>query len=126
MLSTGKKPSPRCDPRFAHFFPDPDKAPLVCNVQPPLIRMEHIEAVEQVKNSKNNYEMLKVSQTATRSQIIKAYRRLAFHLHPDKNNHPDSEEAFKRIVAARTALLGETTSQQNGPERKKKATKNSW
>ncbi|VDN15521.1 unnamed protein product [Dibothriocephalus latus] len=121
LLSTGKKPSPKHDPKFSHFFRALDKDPLPHTLQIPPIRMEHTAAVEQVNNSKNNYEMLKVSHSATRAEIIKAYRRLAFNLHPDKNSHPGSEEAFKRIVAARAALLGETTPRL---ERRKKAPKN--
>jgi hypothetical protein len=40
-----------------------------------------------------------------RDEINKAYRKLAVLLHPDKSVAPGSEEAFKVLVAARTALL---------------------
>ncbi len=40
-----------------------------------------------------------------REEINKAYRKLAVLLHPDKSVAPGSEEAFKLLVAARTALL---------------------
>ena len=40
-----------------------------------------------------------------RDDINKAYRRLAVLLHPDKSVAPGSEEAFKVLVSARTALL---------------------
>ena len=37
--------------------------------------------------------------------INKAYRKLAVLLHPDKSIAPGTEEAFKILVNARTALL---------------------
>jgi len=40
-----------------------------------------------------------------REEINKAYKRLAVILHPDKNVAPGSEDAFKMLVNARTALL---------------------
>lgn len=40
-----------------------------------------------------------------RDEVNKAYRRLAVLLHPDKCVAPGSEDAFKAVVNARTALL---------------------
>ena len=40
-----------------------------------------------------------------RDDVNKSYRKLAVLLHPDKSVAPGSEEAFKLLVAARTALL---------------------
>ena len=40
-----------------------------------------------------------------REEINRAYKKLAVILHPDKNVAPGSEEAFKILVNARTALL---------------------
>ncbi|PKU27818.1 subfamily c member hypothetical protein [Limosa lapponica baueri] len=38
-------------------------------------------------------------------EVNKAYRKLAVLLHPDKCVAPGSEDAFKAVVNARTALL---------------------
>lgn len=40
-----------------------------------------------------------------RDEVNKAYRRLAVLLHPDKCVAPGSEDAFKAVVNARTAVL---------------------
>ncbi|KAK4467794.1 hypothetical protein MN116_008720 [Schistosoma mekongi] len=61
--------------------------------------------INRIKNAKNNYERLGVNITASSEEIRKAFRRLAFILHPDKNNAPGSEEAFKILVKAKDALL---------------------
>lgn len=42
---------------------------------------------------------------ARRDDVNKAYRKLAVLLHPDKSVAPGSEDAFKILVATRTALL---------------------
>lgn len=44
-----------------------------------------------------------------RDEINKAYRKLAVLLHPDKSVAPGTEDAFKLLVAARTALLKSAT-----------------
>ncbi|CCE82911.1 Piso0_002673 [Millerozyma farinosa CBS 7064] len=46
------------------------------------------------------YEILDVSKTSTDSEIKKSYRKLAVRLHPDKNPHPRSAEAFKILNKA--------------------------
>ncbi|XP_060589581.1 dnaJ homolog subfamily C member 27-like [Ruditapes philippinarum] len=66
---------------------------------------DQIEAIQRLKNAKGDYERLGLTSGASKDEVNKAYRRLAVLLHPDKNVAPGSEEAFKILVAARTALL---------------------
>ena len=54
------------------------------------------------------YKILGVSQTATQSQIKKAYRKLAVKYHPDKNaGNKRAEEKFKKISEAYSVLSDE-------------------
>ncbi|XP_022229340.2 dnaJ protein homolog 1-like isoform X2 [Drosophila obscura] len=46
------------------------------------------------------YLLLGVGPKATEDEIVKAYKRMALIYHPDKNNHPESVEHFKKIGAA--------------------------
>lgn len=65
---------------------------------------EQLEAVKRIKKCKDYYEILGVSKEATDSEIKKAYKKLALHLHPDKNRAPGSSEAFKAIGNAVAVL----------------------
>ncbi|XP_074656441.1 dnaJ homolog subfamily C member 27-like [Tubulanus polymorphus] len=66
---------------------------------------EQVDAIQRLKNSKDNYERLGLFPGASKEEVNKSYRKLAVLLHPDKNVAPGSEEAFKLLVAARTSLL---------------------
>jgi molecular chaperone DnaJ len=50
------------------------------------------------------YEILGVPQNASSEDIKKAYRRLAFQYHPDRNKDRDAEERFKEINEAYEVL----------------------
>ncbi|XP_006897714.1 PREDICTED: dnaJ homolog subfamily C member 14 [Elephantulus edwardii] len=48
----------------------------------------------------NPFHVLGVEATASDTELKKAYRQLAVMVHPDKNRHPQAEEAFKVLRAA--------------------------
>uniref|UniRef100_A0A2K5IJW8 DnaJ homolog subfamily C member 27 n=1 Tax=Colobus angolensis palliatus TaxID=336983 RepID=A0A2K5IJW8_COLAP len=66
---------------------------------------EQADAIRRIRNSKDSWDMLGVKRGASRDEVNKAYRKLALLLHPDKCVAPGSEDAFKAVVNARSALL---------------------
>ncbi|NXS89128.1 DJC27 protein, partial [Erpornis zantholeuca] len=66
---------------------------------------EQADAIRRIRSSKDSWDMLGVRPGASREEVNKAYRKLAVLLHPDKCLAPGSEDAFKAVVNARTALL---------------------
>jgi curved DNA-binding protein len=54
--------------------------------------------------AKSLYETLGISEGADKSEIKKAYRKLAKQYHPDINKTPEAEEKFKEINAAYEVL----------------------
>ena len=53
----------------------------------------------------NYYEILEVSQNATKEEIKSAFRKKARTLHPDVNKAPDAEEKFKELGKAYETLM---------------------
>lgn len=56
--------------------------------------------------AKSLYSVLGVAESASESEIKKAFRKLAQEFHPDRNKSPQAEEKFKEINAA-YAVLGD-------------------
>jgi DnaJ-class molecular chaperone len=55
-------------------------------------------------DSKDYYQILGVSKTATEAEIKKAYRKLALQYHPDRNKGKDAESKFKEVTKAYEVL----------------------
>eukprot|EP00062_Callorhinchus_milii_P027657 gi/632991221/ref/XP_007884529.1/ PREDICTED: dnaJ homolog subfamily C member 14 [Callorhinchus milii] len=60
-----------------------------------LLSMAHVP-----EDDLDPFKVLGLEVTATDAELKKAYRQLAILVHPDKNPHPRSEEAFKVVRAA--------------------------
>jgi hypothetical protein len=56
------------------------------------------------ESKKNYYEILGIPDSAGRDAIRSAYRRLAFQLHPDRNNDPAAQELFQNVIEAFSVL----------------------
>ncbi len=57
-----------------------------------------------MSDKKDFYEVLGVSKAASPDDLKKAYRKLAFQYHPDKNKTKEAEEKFKEINQAYEVL----------------------
>jgi molecular chaperone DnaJ len=53
------------------------------------------------------YEVLGLDRNASQDDIKRAFRKLAFQYHPDRNKEPDAEEKFKEISEAYAVLSDE-------------------
>jgi curved DNA-binding protein CbpA len=69
---------------------------------PPSFSSDQEKVVLKVLTHKPHqyYEILECTKTSNENEIKKSYRKLAIKLHPDKNPHPRSAEAFKVVNKA--------------------------
>lgn len=74
------------------------------NALPHRFSIEMLDVVQKVLRCRSHYEVLRISQHATFSEVKRAYKRLALRLHPDKNRAPGAEEAFRCINEAADTL----------------------
>lgn len=71
------------------------------------------EVKDFVKRDKNDYyKVLGIEKTATLDEIKKSYKKLALKFHPDKNQAPGADEAFK-IIAVAFSVLGDEEKRRN-------------
>jgi molecular chaperone DnaJ len=57
-----------------------------------------------LSEKRDYYEVLGLEKSASSDDIKKAFRKLAFQYHPDRNKEPDAEEKFKEISEAYAVL----------------------
>ena len=50
--------------------------------------------------NKDYYKILGLSEDASEDDVRKAYRKMAFKFHPDRNKSSGAEEKFKEIAEA--------------------------
>jgi len=62
------------------------------------------QEVRQILNKKDFYDILGVKKDAQEAEIKKVYKKLALKFHPDKNQEPGADEAFKKIAQAYDCL----------------------
>ena len=55
---------------------------------------------ENSEKGPNYYQLLKVSRSATISEVKKAYRNLSLELHPDNNKNSDAVVEFRKVKHA--------------------------
>lgn len=68
---------------------------------------EQVTVVRQIKKQKDYYQILGLEKGCTVEEVRKAYRKLSLKVHPDKNNAPGAEEAFKAVSKAFQCLSDE-------------------
>ncbi|MCL7030277.1 hypothetical protein MKW94_008419 [Papaver nudicaule] len=68
---------------------------------------EQITMVRTIRKQKDYYEILGVEKNCSVEDVRKAYRKLSLKVHPDKNQAPGAEEAFKSVSKAFQCLSDE-------------------
>ncbi|KAM0944896.1 putative DnaJ domain, Chaperone J-domain superfamily [Dioscorea sansibarensis] len=68
---------------------------------------EQIAIVREIKKQKDFYKILGLERNCTIEDVRKAYRKISLKVHPDKNNAPGSDEAFKAVSRAFQCLSNE-------------------
>ena len=63
-------------------------------------------------SNRSLYEILGIDKNASEQDIKKAYRKLSFQYHPDKNSDPEAETMFKEINEANEVLSDPAKRQQ--------------
>jgi len=63
-------------------------------------------------SKRDYYEILGVEREASQDDIKRAFRKLAFQYHPDRNKEPDAEEKFKELSEAYAVLSDQEKKQQ--------------
>ena len=57
-----------------------------------------------MSGKRDYYDVLGIDKEVSQDNIKKAFRKLAFQFHPDRNKEPDAEEKFKEISEAYAVL----------------------
>jgi DnaJ family protein C protein 27 len=66
---------------------------------------EQVALVTRIRCCGGSHEILSLPKDCSREDVNRSYRQLAILLHPDKNQAPGSEGAFRELARAREDLL---------------------
>ncbi|KAK6161685.1 hypothetical protein DH2020_005066 [Rehmannia glutinosa] len=81
---------------------DPSKVGPAVGFRRPghLHRPHRVTVVREIKRKKDYYEILGLEKSCSSEDVRKAYRKISLKVHPDKNQAPGAEEAFKMVSKA--------------------------
>ncbi|KAJ8675342.1 hypothetical protein QAD02_011128 [Eretmocerus hayati] len=68
---------------------------------------ENEHNIERIIGSDNFYEILRIPEDASQTEIKSAHNKLVLLVHPDKNRAPGATDAFRRVKIATACLLDE-------------------
>jgi hypothetical protein len=60
--------------------------------------------IERILSAKSDYGVLQLAPGASSADLRKRYREMCLSTHPDKNDHPKAQEAFRKIVTSYKSL----------------------
>ena len=63
--------------------------------------------ISRINGTEDLYEILGVPRDVEKAGLVKAYRKLALKLHPDKCSLEGSDDAFKKVSSAFSVLKDE-------------------
>ena len=66
--------------------------------------MIKVRTAHEMAVRKDYYQVLGITRDATKEEITRAFRKLAFDCHPDRNHHDGAAERFKEINEAHQVL----------------------
>ena len=89
--------SAKANPPVVKRTPIPEPPPKV-------FTPEEAKIADDILKSKDYYDILGVAKDISNAQLKRAYKKKCLKVHPDKNNAPNADEAFKRVNAAMTCL----------------------
>lgn len=73
---------------------------------------EHVKMIREIRRNKDYYAILGVEKNSSVEEIRRAYKKLSLKVHPDKNQAPGSEEAFKKVCKAFKCLSEDDSRRQ--------------
>ncbi|EGD75986.1 hypothetical protein PTSG_11628 [Salpingoeca rosetta] len=79
--------------------------PANVNTVTPRFTKDDLDAVTRVLAAKSDHGALGIGAGSDAAEVQRAFRALAGKIHPDKNQAPGSDDAFKRVLQAKDALL---------------------
>ncbi|KAK8810680.1 hypothetical protein WA158_007255 [Blastocystis sp. Blastoise] len=68
---------------------------------------KQVDIALEINGKTDLYEILCIEKTANADEIKKAYRKMVLKVHPDKNQAPGAEDAFKKVSEAYSILSNE-------------------